>query len=162
MIQRLTTALLGRRHGPFAAQAGEGHAVDEVTVGADCQVQMERMELAEGKAFEPVDDQRLRAFWWWTVMVEVEQGMTAEPGGLAHDGAVEGLGFAGDLAVAGAGQDTVRHRAQQPGFLEVVGGGEGLGAEGGATVTTAEPGNDLRLGLAGEGPEVDPVPSLAT
>jgi hypothetical protein len=161
LIQGFTSALLTRRHGAFAAQPGYGHAVDEVAVSADCQVQVERMELAEGKAFETVNHERFLTLGRWSVMVEIEQGMTAEPCGLAHDGAVVGLGFAGDLAVSGAGKDAIRHRPKQPGLLEVIGGGESLGAEGGSTVTTAEPGNDLRMGLTGKGPEVDPVPALA-
>src|SRR5262249_40567979 len=56
----------------------------------------------------------------------------------AHDGAVGTAGFAGDLAEAGAGEQAVEERLEGLRALPGVGGGEGLGAERGAAVDTAE------------------------
>ena len=88
---------------------------------------------------EAIDDQRLADRGGRAVGGEIEQGVAREPGSQGHDGAVGAAGLAGDLAQAGAGEQTVEDRLEEFGPLQVVGGGEGLGAEGGAAVSTAEP-----------------------
>ena len=83
-----------------------------MAVGADRQVQVERVVLAVGEALEAVDDQRLLDEVRRPVAGEEQQGMAAEASGLADDGGVGAAGLAGDLAVAGAGEQAVEDRAR--------------------------------------------------
>jgi hypothetical protein len=73
--------------------------------------------------------------------MEEEQGMAAKPCGVAEDGGGIAAGFAGDLAVAGAGEEAEGGGGEHVGALEPVGGAEALGAEGVTAVDTPEAGD---------------------
>ena len=156
------TALLPGGHAALAAQAGVGEGVGEVTVGADVQVQVERVVLAEGEALEAVDDQRLaEPGERLACRSSASRSRQWRPSRAAWRirRAVGAAGLAGDLAVAGAGEDAMEQRLQQLGALQVVGGGEGLRAEGGAAVTTAVARDDPRFTLARVSAVADPAPA---
>ena len=62
-----------------------GESVDEVRAGPDREVEVERVVLAEGEALEAIDDQRLGEGATGPEFIEQQQGVAAEPCGLAHD-----------------------------------------------------------------------------
>jgi hypothetical protein len=74
-----------------------------VAHAADGQIQMERLVLTVGEAFEAIHREGLFDPALRTVLREVEQGMPAEAGGHVGYGRVDTAGLAGDLAKAGAG-----------------------------------------------------------
>jgi hypothetical protein len=79
--------LLLDRHASLAAQLGEGEGVAVVRARAEDEVEVERVELAIGEALEAVDHDRLVDRATRAVAPEPEQGVAAEPGGVAADGA---------------------------------------------------------------------------
>src|SRR5439155_19746505 len=120
---------------------------------------MQQVGMAEGKDLEAIDNDRLFDRPLGALDMEQKQGVTPEPRGETHDGGGGTAGLAGDLAVAGAGEQPVGDLLEKLGALEVVGGGEGLRAERGAAVTTAEAGNAPGVTLAGEEAVADPSPA---
>ena len=57
-----------------------------------------------------------------TVACEIEQRVASETRGLAHDGGGSAARLAGDLAVAGAREQSVEQGLEQLGALEVIAG----------------------------------------
>ena len=58
-FEHRAAAALGGGHAPLAAQARVGEGVDEVALGPDHQVKVQRVILAIGKALEAIDHHRL-------------------------------------------------------------------------------------------------------
>src|SRR5262249_46069559 len=131
-----------------------------VRLRAHDEVQVAGTVLAVGVALEAVADQGFLDLPLGAVEPEVEERVPAEPGSVAHDGGVGASERARDLAVARAGEDPLGGLAEDVRTPEPVVGGEGLRAEGGAAVATAETRDAVRGGLADERSVARPVPGL--
>jgi hypothetical protein len=82
---------------------------------------MEGVELAELERLEAVDDHGLGGGGRRPVRREEQQGMAAEPLGMGHDGGGGAVVGPGQLAVAGAAEQSVPGAREQRRALEPVG-----------------------------------------
>ncbi len=158
-LELRSLALLIGGHPSLSPELRVGKAIEEMGVGADGDMEVGRVILAELERFEAVDDQWFCHRVFGPVLMLKEETVSPESGDLVADGHGCNMEVAGDLAVSGAGDDEGEELAVDIGSFEPVGGGKGLGAEGTGAMQALEPLNLLGLDLAGEEPHLLEGPS---